>query len=75
MTALDGYLKKQPTWTECEKEQDAHFLSFALTLVSLDARTASGLTQKQLLEKGTSLGKIRQPKQGDGNLCFVHCKG
>ncbi len=68
MTRFDDYLNEQLQDPELKKEYDALEPEFAIVQAIIDAREASGLTQKQLSERtGITQGDISKMENGVGN--------
>ena len=68
MTDFNDYLNEQLKDPEFKKEYDALEPEFAIVQAIIDAREASGLTQKQLSERtGITQGDISKMENGVGN--------
>lgn len=68
MSSFNEYLKEQMNDPECKWEYDALGPEFAILQVLIDARKASGLTQKQLAEiTGIAQADISKLENGNAN--------
>ncbi len=68
MTKFNDFLKEQLQDPEIRAEYDALEPEFAIIQAMIDARKASGLTQKQLSEKtGIAQGDISKLENGSAN--------
>lgn len=68
MTKFNDFLKQQLEDPEIRAEYDALEPEFAIIQAMIDARKASGLTQKQLSEKtGIAQGDISKLENGSAN--------
>lgn len=65
---FDNYLKKQLNVPEFKKEYEALEPEFSIIQAMIDARKASGLTQKQLSERtGIAQADISKLESGNAN--------
>ena len=68
MSSFHEYLKEQMTDPEFKREYDALEPEFAIIQALIDARKASGLTQKQLAEiTGIAQADISKLENGNAN--------
>lgn len=68
MTKFNDFLKEQLQDPEIRAEYDALEPEFAIIQAMIDARKASGLTQKQLSERtGIAQGDISKLENGSAN--------
>ena len=68
MTNFKDYLREQMKDPEFKKEYDALEVEYAIKQVMLDARKASGLTQKELADRtGIAQGDISKLENGTAN--------
>ena len=68
MSGFNDYLKEKLTDPELKREYDALEPEFAIMQALIDARRASGLTQKQLSEiTGIAQADISKLEKGNGN--------
>ncbi len=68
MSSFNEYLKKQMKDPEFKQEYDALEPEFAIIQALIDARKASGLTQKQLAEiTGIAQADISKLENGNAN--------
>lgn len=67
-TKFDDFLKEQLKDPEVKKEYDALAPEFAIIQAMIDARRASGMTQKQLADKtGIAQADISKLERGNAN--------
>ena len=67
-TKFDDFLKEQFENPEIKKEYDALAPEFAIIQAMIDARQASGMTQKQLSDKtGIAQADISKLERGNAN--------
>ncbi len=67
-TKFDDFLKEQLKDPEVKKEYDALAPEFAIIQAMIDARQASGMTQKQLADKtGIAQSDISKLERGNAN--------
>ncbi len=68
MTNFKDYLNEQMKNPEFKKEYDALDVEYAIKQAMIDARKASGLTQKELADRtGIAQGDISKLENGTGN--------
>lgn len=68
MTNFNDFVSEQKIDPEFKKEYDALEPEFSIVQAMLDARKASGLTQKELAEKtGIAQGDISKLENGSAN--------
>ncbi|MBR3504074.1 MAG: helix-turn-helix domain-containing protein [Clostridia bacterium] len=68
MTNFKDYLREQMKDPEFKKEYDALEVEYAIKQAMLDARKASGLTQKELADRtGIAQGDISKLENGTAN--------
>ena len=68
MSSFNGYLKEQMKDKEFKREYDALEPEFAIIQALINARKASGLTQKQLAEiTGIAQADISKLENGNAN--------
>ena len=68
MSSFNAYLKEQPKDPAVKAEYDALEPEFSIIHAMIDARKASGLTQKQLAEKtGIAQADISKLENGNAN--------
>ena len=68
MSSFNGYLKEQMKDPEFKREYDALEPEFAIIQALINARKASGLTQKQLAEiTGIAQADISKLENGNAN--------
>lgn len=68
MTTFDDYLAEQLKNPEFKKEYDALEPEFAIIQAMIDARKATGLTQKELSERtGIAQADISRLERGNAN--------
>lgn len=67
-TKFDDFLKEQLKDPEVKREYDALAPEFAIIQAMIDARRASGMTQKQLADKtGIAQADISKLERGNAN--------
>ena len=67
-TKFDDFLKEQLKDPEVKKEYDSLAPEFAIIQAMIDARKASGMTQKQLADKtGIAQADISKLERGNAN--------
>ena len=68
MTNFKDYLREQMKDPEFKKEYDALEVEYAIKQAMIDARKASGLTQKELADRtGIAQGDISKLENGTAN--------
>ena len=68
MTSFKNYLNEQMKDPEFKKEYDALDVEYTIKQAMIDARKASGLTQKELADRtGIAQGDISRLENGTGN--------
>ena len=73
MSSFNAYLKEQLKDPAVKAEYDALEPEFSIIQAMIDARKASGLTQKQLAEKtGIAQADISKLENGNANLFAAH---